>query len=617
MSEPSESTANQKSMDALNPIAKQNLAVVFISPEDGQLNSSLEYDPLEEYAKNHPLVVQVWSSRSLPLNNPASMADLLKSHNIESLIIAGELPGFHKSFFTRAMQIAGKNADNVTLAGFREHGIQRPEDQDLAKTIISCAINKVPFEIVALPNEVKVNPETLIIGGGIAGVQASLEIADAGQKVHLVERTGTIGGYMATFDKTFPTLDCAACILTPKMGEVGQHPNINLMTYSEVKEIKGSPGNYSVTVLKKARFINIDTCIGCGSCAEKCPGKTPSEFDSRTTIRRAAYIPFPQAVPNKYLIDAEYCTYLLKGKCGVCLKKCPVPDCINFDEKDEEVTFNVGNIIVATGYKPFDAARDQRYGYGKFPNVVTSLEFERLVNASGPTGGQIFLRTQDKKGNWIFKSEGETPKEVAIIHCVGSRDRNFNKYCSKVCCMYSLKLAHLVVEKLPQTKVYQYYIDMRAFGKGYEDFYNRIKNEGVNIIRGRTAKITQENGKLNLRSEDIIGGKLIEQQVDMVVLSVGMEPRNDAGNVAEILGIPRSEDGWFVESDYVNNPTGTYNGGILIAGACQGPKDIPDTVAQASAAASRVLQSIMNGRVSGNRNELSLAEMEARIQKLA
>lgn len=598
-------------------MGQKQIGIVFISPEESFIDPSLDLAPVIEYARKHTLVHQVWISNELPMGNPAKMAELIQSTGTEVLIIAGEVPGFHKSYFTRAMQIAGKDTDDVRLAGFREYGILYPVDVELAKTVISCVISDIPFEIAASPAEVKVNPETLIIGGGIAGVQASLEIADAGQKVHLVERTGTIGGFMATFDKTFPTLDCAACILTPKMGEVGQHPNIDLMTYSEVKEVTGTPGDYTVKILKKARFINPDTCIGCGSCAEKCPGKTPSEFDSGTTIRRAAYIPFPQAVPNKYLIDADHCTYLLKGKCGVCLKKCPVPDCINFDEKDEEVTIQVGNIIVCTGYQPFDAARDKRYGYGKYPNVVTSLEFERLVNASGPTGGQIFLRSQDKKGNWIFKPDGEVPREVAIIHCVGSRDRNFNKYCSKVCCMYSLKLAHLVVEKLPDTKVYEYYIDMRAFGKGYEAFYNRIKAEGVNIIRGRTSKVTQKGDKLLLRSEDIIGGRLIEQEVDMVVLSVGMEPREDAAGVAEMTGLCQSDDGWFVESDYVNNPTGTLRGGVTIAGTCQGPKDIPDTVAQASAAASRVLQSIMNEKIRGSIRDISLADVTKRIQKPA
>jgi heterodisulfide reductase subunit A len=437
------------------------------------------------------------------------------------------------------------------------------------------------------------NPATLVIGAGIAGIQASLEIADAGHQVFLVERTGTIGGYMATFDKTFPTLDCAACILTPKMVEVVQNQKIKLMTRSEVKSISGSPGNFTVKILKKARYVNLSTCIGCGICSEKCPVRTPSEFDSQTSVRKAIYIPFPQAVPNKYLIDPEHCTTLIGKKCGVCAKVCPVPNCINYQEKDVETEITVGNIILATGYKPFDARRDSRFGYGTFPNVVTSLEFERLVNAAGPTGGAIVERSQDKKGNWVFQPGSPAPARVAIIHCVGSRDENFNRYCSKVCCMYSLKLAHLVVEKLPQAQVFEYYIDIRAAGKGYEEFYNRIKHEGVKIIRGRTAKIEQKDGKLWLRGEDILAGRLLEQTVDMAVLAVGLEPQEDARELATMAGITQSADGWYQEADYQLDPTGTVRDGILIAGVCQGPKDIPDTVAHASAAASRVLQKIM------------------------
>jgi heterodisulfide reductase subunit A2 len=339
-------------------------------------------------------------------------------------------------------------------------------------------------------------------------------------------------------------------------------------------------------------------CIGCGTCAEKCPVNVPSEFDSLTTMRKAIYIPFPQAVPNKYLIDAGHCTYFKNGKCGACVRFCPVPNAINFDEKDEEIEINVGNIIVAIGYKPFDAARDEHLGYGKYPNVVTSLEFERLLNASGPTGGNISFRTKDKKGNWVFKPGGDEIDSVAIIHCVGSRDENFNKYCSKVCCMYSLKLAHLVLERIPDATVYEYFIDMRAFGKGYEEFYERIKHEGVHIIRGRTARIEEKDGKLVLKSEDILEGKLIEQAVDMVILAVGLEPRDESVELSDMLGINQSSDGWFMESNYISDPVSTLKGGISIAGVCQGPKDIPDTVAQASAAASRVLQGILKGKIS-------------------
>ncbi len=593
----------------------ENTGIYFIEPL-GTDREIIGFEELINYARNISRVSLIWRSGELKLYNPEDFVIILKKNKIQRLIIAGESPGMEKTFFTRAMIIAGNKPENVILASFGEHGVYTKNDTDLAKAIISCAVNNVAFEKATTIVKNQVNPATLVIGGGIAGIQASLEIANAGQKVYLVEKTGTIGGYMATFDKTFPTLDCAACILTPKMVEVGQHPNIELLTYSEVRNIEGTPGDYKAKILKKARFVNLSACIGCGTCAEKCPSKVPSEFDAKTTLRKAIYIPFPQAVPNKYLIDAENCTKITQDKCGVCAKVCPVPDCINYEDKDEEIEVSIGNIILATGYKPFDANRDDRFGYGKFPNVVTSLEFERLVNASGPTGGNIHFRMQDKKGNWIFQPEGDMPDRIAIIHCVGSRDENFNKYCSKVCCMYSLKLAHLVKEKIPDAEVFEYYIDIRAFGKGYEEFYKRIEEEGVEIVRGRTAKVEDRNGKLWLRSEDIEGGKLIEQEVDMVILAVGLEPRDDAQQLAQMAGISQTEDGWFMESNYISNPTSTYKGGIYIAGVCQGPKDIPDTVAQASAAASRVLQNIMSNKINTNLKDADLNEIESNISKL-
>lgn len=598
-------------------MTKKATGIYLIIPANPESKNAISIPEIIDYVGRNPNVKEVWRSDAVQLNNPEKIASLIKKTGIEQIVIAGESTGMVRNFFTRAMDLAGNNPDDVISADFYENNVIDNSDIDQAKAIIACAINNVDFTKAAIPSDASVNPDTLVIGGGIAGIQASLELANAGQKVYLVERTPTIGGYMATFDKTFPTLDCAACILTPKMGEVGQHTNIDLLTYSEVLGVTGSPGDYRVKILKKAKFVNQETCIGCGTCAEKCPVKVSSEFDTGTTLRRSVYIPFPQAVPNKYVIEAATCTKIIKDKCGVCAKVCPVPDCIKYDEKDEEIEVTVGNIIIATGYKPFDAAEDDRFGYGKYPNVVTSVEFERLVNASGPTGGNISFRTQDKKKNWIFQPDDNHPKSIAIIHCVGSRDENFNKYCSKVCCMYSLKLAHLVVEKLPNTKVYEYYIDIRAFGKGYEEFYKRIEGEGVNIIRGRTAKVEEKNGKLFLRSEDIEGGELIEQEVDMVVLAVGLEPREDAQKLAKMVGIHQSADGWFREDDYITNPTGTNAGGISIAGVCQGPKDIPDTVAQASATASRVLQSIMNGKLKNNLKSISLSEIENNILKLS
>ena len=598
-------------------LEKKRTGIYIIDPPGNENTDIIDISEIISYAQNIPLVSEIWRSNNVALTDPIAIATTIKKQNINRIVIAGDTPGMVKGFFTRAMHIAGNKQEDVVLADFKEHCIVNKADTELAKAILSCAVYDVPFENAALPSKRPVNPNTLVIGAGIAGIQASLEIADAGEKVYLVERTGTIGGYMATFDKTFPTLDCAACILTPKMVEVGQHDNITLMTYSEVQSVSGPQGNYKVRILKKARHVNLSTCIGCGTCSEKCPVKVASEFDANSTMRKAIYIPFPQAVPNKYLIDAENCTYIKKKKCGVCVKVCPVPNCINFEEKDEEIEITVGNIILATGYKPFDASRDDSLGYGKYPNVVTSLEFERIVNASGSTGGNIYLRSQDKKGNWVFQTGGEKPASIAIIHCVGSRDENFNPYCSKVCCMYSLKLAHLVIEKLPDAEVYEYYIDMRAFGKGYEEFYRRINNEGVHIIRGRTAKVEEKNGKLLLLSEDILGGKLIEQQVDMVILAVGLEPREDARKLAEMVGISQTEDGWFMEANYISNPTSTFNGGISIAGVCQGPKDIPDTVVQASAAASRVLQSIMSGKINNSIKDIPLSEIESNISKLS
>jgi heterodisulfide reductase subunit A len=558
---------------------------------------SIQLNELYTFAEGMEEISHIWKTGDLDLLDHQKLAGVISAQGINRIVLAGEKPGFIQSMFSKALAVAGMDPAQITNVSFTEYNATQQKDTPLAKAILACAVLDVPFELAAIPDEVDVNPDTLVIGGGIAGIQAALEIANAGKKVYLLERTGTIGGHMAMFDKTFPTLDCAACILTPKMVEIGQHPNIELMTYCEVDGVNGSPGDFQVKVLKKARRVDLATCIGCGICTEKCPAKAPSEFDDGTTLRKSIYIPFPQAVPNKWLIDADSCTYVKNGKCGVCVKFCPVENCINLDEKDETVEINVGNIVVATGFQTFDPKRAEQYNYGTHPNVVTSLEFERLVNAAGPTGGLIKFREQDKKGNWIFTEEGKEPKSVAIIHCIGSRDHNYNKYCSRVCCMYSLKLAHLVKEKIPNAEVYEFYIDMRAFGKGYEEFSERIKEEGVHMIRGRTARVEEKDGQLMVRSEEIYEERILETKVDMVVLSVGLEAREDAGGVATMLGIEQGEEGWFVEKNYLTEPTSTSSGGITIAGACQGPKDIPDTVAQASAAAARVLQTILKGKI--------------------
>ncbi|HPD65801.1 MAG TPA: CoB--CoM heterodisulfide reductase iron-sulfur subunit A family protein [Bacteroidia bacterium] len=571
------------------------------------------FKEIKDFLRLIPEIRTVWDFSSGVQITVKKLSEQLKAIDIEKIIIAGDYPGEIKDMFRQSLSLAGKDDVKIVLADFACYASLNGHSTEMAKGLILCALNDKDYEEILFTDKTDLCRETLVIGGGIAGIQASLEIANGGNKVYLLEKTGTIGGHMAMFDKTFPTLDCAACILTPKMVEVGQHPNIEILTYSELTSVNGGPGNYTVKIHKKARRVNLATCIGCGTCAEKCPSKSPSEFDSGTSLRKAIYIPFPQAVPNKYLIDAEHCTYVQSGKCRVCEKVCPVPGCINLDEQDQDVELKVGQIIVATGFQLFNPSKVEQFGYGKYPNVLTSLEFERLINAAGPTGGNITFRTQDKKGNWVFENGAGEPQSIAIIHCVGSRDENYHAYCSKVCCMYSLKLAHLVKEKLHHADVFEYYIDMRAFGKGYEEFYQRIKEEGVKMIRGKTAKITEKNGKLILRSEDILNEKIIEQEVDMVILAAGLEPREDAVRLAEMLGLTTDEHGWFNEANYNFDPVNTFSGGIMVAGVCQGPKDIPDTVAQASAAASRVLQSLINNKVAKNYKDITLKEIETRL----
>jgi heterodisulfide reductase subunit A len=574
---------------------------------------SVNFKEISEFISTLSFVKEIGNSRDLPPIDVEELSEAMLEHGVRKVIIAGYSPGMLRPFFVRAGKIAGIKPDQIKLFSFNEIGAFSAQDTEYVNASLYCKITGLEPDQFLEEQARIINKDTLVIGGGIAGIQAALDIANSGHKVFLLEKTGTIGGHMAMFDKTFPTLDCAACILTPKMVEVGQHPNIELLTYSELKGLTGNAGNFTAEIFQKARRVNLSTCIGCGICSEKCPGNAKSEFDSETTMRKAIYIPFPQAVPNKYLIDADSCTYVQKGKCGVCVKVCPA-DAIDLDEKDQTIQLSIGNIVVASGFQVFDAQKAANYGYGKYPNVLTSLEFERLINASGPTGGNISFRKQDKRKNWVFEDEKTDINKVALIHCVGSRDLNHNKHCSKVCCMYSLKLAHLVKEKLPEAEVTEYYIDMRAFGKGYEAFYERIQSEGIRMIRGKTAKIEEKDGKLLLRSEDMENERIIEQEADMVILSVGLEPGKDSKSLAEILGISLDEDGWFSEQNYNSDPINSGFPGITIAGTCQGPKDIPDTVAHASAAAMNVIKNLLKGSINSNRRELSMDKIKSKLK---
>jgi heterodisulfide reductase subunit A len=520
----------------------------------------------------------------------------IRERGLTRVVVAACSPHMHEKTFRGACSRAGLNPYLMDMANIRELDAWSTNDPESAtqkaKSMVRGAVERVIQQQPLEPLPVTINPSTLIIGGGIAGITAALELANAGFHVYLVEREPSIGGHMAQIDKTFPTLDCSACILTPRMFDAGNHRNITLMTYSEVEQVDGYLGSFTVRVRKKARYINEELCTGCGDCEQKCPSKSIDEvFEAGLGYRKAVYRPFPYAVPKYPVIDRESCIYFQRGKCKACQLVCPT-DAIDFEQEDELVNLEVGNIIVATGYDLFDARRIPQYGYGRLANVFSSLEFERMVNAAGPTGGRIVMR------------DGVTePESIAIIHCVGSRDKNYNEYCSRVCCMYSLKFSHLVKERLPGAEVYNFYIDIRAAGKRYEEFYHRVLEEGTNVIRGRVAEITDaarmpdEEGKLIIQFEDTLIGKQRRLPVDLVILSAGVEARHDAREVAQMLGMSCDFSGFFTERHTKLDPVLTMSEGIYIAGACQGPMAIPETVAQGASASARVISLISQGTV--------------------
>lgn len=520
----------------------------------------------------------------------------IKELKLTRVVVAACSPHLHEATFRTACKNAGLNPYLCELVSIREQVSWVHTDKVAAtakaKAMISGGVERVIRHAPLEPLRVPIHPDTMVVGGGIAGIQSALEIADAGYHVYLVEREPSIGGHMAQFDKTFPTLDCSACILTPKMVQVGTHPNITLLTWSEVEKVDGFVGNFTVTVRKKARKIIEELCTGCGICQEKCPKKVIDDvYEAGLGYRKAVYTPFPQAVPKYPVMDVPNCTYFEKGTCKACEKFCPT-NAIDFKQQDEILTLQVGAIVLATGYDLFDARRVTNYGYGRLPNVFTSLEFERLSNAAGPTNGNIVLR--DGK---------TTPKSVGIVHCVGSRDRNFNNYCSVICCMQGLKFAHLVHERTGAI-VYNFYIDMRTAYKAYDEFYQRVLDEGTLFVRGKVAEITDvarrpdEDGHLIVQVEDTLAGKQRRIPVDMVILSTGLQPRHDAKETAKRFGLSCSSDGWFIEKHPKLDPISTMTEGIYIAGCVQGPKDIPSSVAQGAAASARVLGKIQQREIS-------------------
>ena len=522
----------------------------------------------------------------------------IKEHKLTGIVVCSCSPRMHEMTFRKTAESAGINPYMVEIANIREQcsWIHKDILTGTEKAIVlgRTAIAKVNLNAPLTAGESPVTKRALVIGGGIAGIQTALDIADAGFEVDIVEKNPTIGGKMAQLDKTFPTLDCAACILTPKMVDVAQHEKIRIFSYSEVAAVKGFVGNFDVTIKKKARYVKEDICTGCGLCTEKCPvKKVPNEFNLGMDTRRAIYIPFAQAVPKVATIDADYCNMLKNGKCGVCSKVCTAK-AIDYEQKDTLIEEKYGAIVVATGFNPISMEKFDEYAYSQSKDVVTSLEFERIMNAAGPTQGKL-----------VRPSDGKHPHTLVFVQCVGSRCANCaekgKEYCSKICCMYTAKHAMLTRDKYPDTDVYVFYIDVRTPGKNFDEFYRRAAEEyGVHYVKGMVGKVMPEGDKLMVRASDLIANKQINIAADMVILAAAIEPDKSARSIATMLTASMDTNDFFTEAHPKLRPVESPTAGIFLSGACQGPKDIPETVAQAGAAAAKVIGLLAKDKLKGN-----------------
>lgn len=519
--------------------------------------------------------------------------DAIKKHNLSGVVIASCSPLMHEKTFRRAVLETGLSPFLCEMANVREHCSWVHEDKktatDKAYDLVRVMVEKVKRNHPLEPIRIPVTRRAMVIGGGVAGIQAALDIADGGRQVVMVEKSPSIGGHMAQLSETFPTLDCSQCILTPKMVSANSHKNIKLYTYSEVESVEGYIGNFEVTIRKKARYVDDTICSGCGVCMEKCPmKKIPGEFNTGLGKRTAIYVPFPQAVPNIPVIDTANCTYFKNGKCKACEKFCD-RKAIKFDQTDEFIKEKVGAIVVSTGYDLYNIGKEQHlpevkgygeYGYGKYPDVIDSLQFERILSASGPTFGEV------KR-----PSDGKTPETVVFVQCVGSRDEAKGiSYCSKICCMYTAKHTMLYKHKVHQGKAFVFYMDIRSGGKNYDEFVRRaIEEDGAIYLRGRVSKIYQQGDKLIVKGADTLSGTQVEIEADLVVLATAMTAQKDIVPLAQKLGVGYDKYHFLSEAHPKLRPVETNSAGIFLAGACQAPKDIPEAVAQASAAASKVL----------------------------
>jgi len=569
---------------------KQNIGV-YICHCGTNIAATVDCNELARFASTLPGVKVARDYRYL-CSDPGQ--DLIKKDihelSIGRVVVAACSPRMHEMTFRNVISSEGLNPYFLHIANIREQCSWVHKDRESAtekaRQLLRAAVARVLCQEALTSRKVGIKPSALVVGAGIAGIQAALTMANGGMKVFLVEKSPYIGGHMAQLDKTFPTLDCASCIFTPKTVEVARSKNIELFVCSEVVEVKGYVGNFTVAIKKQPTYVDSSRCTGCGDCVEACVLKkgVPSEFEEGMARRKAIYIPFPQAVPLKAIVDRESCLLLSKGKCKkACVEACKA-EAINFEQKEEVIEKEVGSIIIATGYDLFDPHLLPQYGYGVYENVMTNLQFERLASPSGPTQGEVLLR------------DSTLPKAIAFLHCIGSRDENAMLHCSRICCMASMKQAHLAKEKTG-AEIYEFYIDINAFGKGYQEFYKRVREEGIYFIRGKGSEIFKRDGRLVVAAEDTLLGTPLEISVDMVVLGTGLAARYDTERVAQVFGISQSADRFFMEAHPKLRPVSTNVDGIFLAGCCQGPKDIPDTVAQASAAAAEAISLSAQGEI--------------------
>lgn len=557
---------------------------VFVCHCGTNIAATVDVEKVAEEMKKQPGVVYTEDYKFM-CSSPGQgkLKEIIEEHQLDSVVIAACSPHMHEKTFRNATEAAGLNAFKCEMANIREQCSWVHPDK-AEGTVKSLELTKKMIEKVRHNEELvkikmPVTKKALVIGGGIAGIQAALDIAASGTQVTIVEKEPSLGGHMAQLSETFPTLDCSQCIMTPKMVEASLDPNIKILTYAEVEGLDGFIGNFRVRIRKKAKSVIEEDCTGCGICQEKCPKKIPNPFEMNSGMTKSIAVPFPQAVPNVPVIDRDSCIYYDTGKCKVCQKFCG-PNCIDFDQKDEIITEDVGAIVVATGYDTMPLDKFGEYGYGKYKDVIDGLTFERMASASGPTGGEMQR-----------PSDGKTPETVVFVHCVGSRDESKGvSYCSKICCMYSAKHTMLYKHKVHHGKAYAFYMDIRAGGKNYEEFVRRaIEEDGANFVRGRVSRIYERNGKLIVMGADTLSGRQMKIEADMVVLATAMVARKGSDKLAQTLGISYDKYNFYSESHPKLRPVETNTAGIFLAGACQAPKDIPEAVAQASAAASKVM----------------------------